>query len=227
MIILVRHGEATHHTLGLTGGWTDSALTPRGREQMLAAGRRLAEDLAAPPPGQGGFRLLASDLQRGLQSAACIQEEAAQRGLQLALEACPCLREKNNGQAAGLREEEAKRLLRRPKGAGDIQHRNYPGGETRQEFYTRTVEGLLALADWERENLLIVAHKGSIQNLIFAWLGLSLAQVVEHNLSVDVAPASITVLGINKWQEHALFRLNDVAHLGGRGAGLWDFKQGS
>lgn len=26
MIILVRHGEATHHTEHLTGGWTDSEL---------------------------------------------------------------------------------------------------------------------------------------------------------------------------------------------------------
>ena len=31
MIILVRHGEATHHTQHLTGGWTDSELTDKGR----------------------------------------------------------------------------------------------------------------------------------------------------------------------------------------------------
>lgn len=31
MIILVRHGEATHHTQHLTGGWTDSDLTEAGR----------------------------------------------------------------------------------------------------------------------------------------------------------------------------------------------------
>ena len=31
MIILVRHGEATHHTEHFTGGWTDSNLTDKGR----------------------------------------------------------------------------------------------------------------------------------------------------------------------------------------------------
>ena len=44
MIILVRHGEATHHTLKLTGGWTDSELTPKGEAQLEAAAARLAED---------------------------------------------------------------------------------------------------------------------------------------------------------------------------------------
>lgn len=37
MIILVRHGEATHHTEHLTGGWTDSELTAAGKGS--AAGR--------------------------------------------------------------------------------------------------------------------------------------------------------------------------------------------
>lgn len=40
MIILVRHGEATHHTLKLTGGWTDSELTEKvvisSRLQLLS-----------------------------------------------------------------------------------------------------------------------------------------------------------------------------------------------
>jgi probable phosphoglycerate mutase len=42
MILLVRHGEATHHTQNLTGGWTDSFLTERGKKQMrtLAAAWR-------------------------------------------------------------------------------------------------------------------------------------------------------------------------------------------
>ena len=33
MIILVRHGEATHHTQRLTGGWTDSQLTEKGADK--------------------------------------------------------------------------------------------------------------------------------------------------------------------------------------------------
>ena len=42
MIILVRHGEATHHTEHLTGGWTDSDLTEAGRRQLEALAAKLA-----------------------------------------------------------------------------------------------------------------------------------------------------------------------------------------
>ena len=42
MIILVRHGEATHHTQHLTGGWTDSDLTEAGRRQLEALAEKLA-----------------------------------------------------------------------------------------------------------------------------------------------------------------------------------------
>ncbi len=224
MIVLVRHGEATHHTLGLTGGWTDSQLTERGREQMEAAGRRLAAELSGPAGAGRSFRLLSSDLRRAVQSAQCIKEAAAAAGVELTLELCPFLREKNNGQAAGLTEAEAKKILRRPQREGDIDHRNYPGGETRREFYARTAEGLPQTADWEKEDLIVVAHKGSIQNLLFAWLGLDIEEVAAHNFSLDAAPASISVLGINKWGEHALFLLNDTAHLGRGGTGLFSFK---
>ena len=44
MIILVRHGEATHHTQHLTGGWTDSDLTEAGRRQLEALAEKLAVD---------------------------------------------------------------------------------------------------------------------------------------------------------------------------------------
>ncbi len=44
MIILVRHGEATHHTQHLTGGWTDSDLTEAGRSQLEALAEKLALD---------------------------------------------------------------------------------------------------------------------------------------------------------------------------------------
>ena len=69
MIILVRHGEATHHTQHLTGGWTDSDLTEAGRRQLEA----LAEKLALDFKGRSEkFRILASDLKRAAESAAII-----------------------------------------------------------------------------------------------------------------------------------------------------------
>ena len=46
MIILVRHGEATHHTQHLTGGWTDSDLTEAGRGQLRALADKLAQRIS-------------------------------------------------------------------------------------------------------------------------------------------------------------------------------------
>lgn len=221
MIILVRHGEATHHTAHLTGGWTDSDLTEKGRKQIQACAEKIALDLANALPK---IRLLSSDLTRARESAEIFSQVLGIK----TLEAFPFLREKNNGEAAGLKERAARFLYQAPASLKELDHRNYPGGETRREFFDRTVQGLQQTADWEKENLLIVAHKGTIQNLIFAWLGMDIAQVSQQNFSFDILPSSVTVLGINKWKEHAVFRLNDQSHLQkDAGFGLRSFKLGA
>ena len=219
MIILVRHGEATHHTLKLTGGWTDSELTEKGEQQLRAAAEKLAEDFKGK---QVPLRILASDLKRAAKSAQIIAKALK---YDEKIEYCSFLREKNNGLAAGLTEDEAKKLYQQPASEFDLDHRNYPGGESRNEFYLRNVEGLKNCADWDKENLLIVAHKGTVQNLLFAWLGMNMQEVVDKNFSVDISPASVTILGINKWNEHCIYCLNDVSHLQkSKGFGVFDFK---
>lgn len=220
MIILVRHGEATHHTQKLTGGWTDSDLTEKGKEQLGLLAAKLVKDLQGK---RLSYRILASDLKRAAESAQIIAEALGYATEKI--EYCQFLREKNNGRAAGLKEEDAKRFYCRPASEQELDHRNYVGGETRNEFYLRNVEGLKAVADWNKEHLIIVAHKGTVQNLLFAWLGMDMKDVVAHNLSVDIAPASLTILGINKWQEHSIFRLNDISHLNQeQGFGIFDLK---
>ena len=222
MIILVRHGEATHHTEHLTGGWTDSDLTAKGRQQITAAAAKLAKDFAGR---KVPLRVLCSDLKRARESARIF---AAALGIGR-VEPYAFLREKNNGAAAGLKESEARSLYMPSASLRELDHRNYPGGETRRGFFQRTLAGFteqdIAL---EKENLLIVAHKGTIQNIVFAWMGLDIADVTRLCFSVDVLPSSVTVLGINKWEEHAVFLLNDVSHLhGGEGYGLFNFKFGN
>ena len=69
MIILVRHGEATHHTQHLTGGWTDSDLTEAGRGQLRALADKLAHDFNGK---RDKFRILTSDLKRAVESAEII-----------------------------------------------------------------------------------------------------------------------------------------------------------
>ncbi len=204
MIILVRHGEATHHTEHLTGGWTDSVLTAHGKQQIKIVAKMLTKDFAQHPKPV----VFTSDLQRASASARIICKALGD----IPMITKSSLREKNNGKAAGLTEEEARKYYRKPISEKELDHANYEGGETRREFYNRTVRGFEDLAD-ANENIIIVAHKGTIQNIVFSWLGMDIAEVNEKNFSLDVRPASISVLGINKWQEHAIFLLNDTSYL--------------
>ena len=219
MILLIRHGEATHHTEQLTGGWTDSALTEKGKYQMQLLAVKLAKDFAG---NKVPTRILSSDLRRAKDSAQIIADVLNEK-----VETEAFLREKNNGQAAGLDERAARALYIAPPSLKELDHRNYPGGETRREFFQRTVNGMSALAGIERNNFIIIAHKGTIQNIVFQWIGLDIGEVNKYNFSFDILPASVTVLGVNKWQEHAIFLLNETSHLRkDSGFGLFQFKYG-
>ena len=220
MILLVRHGEATHHTEHLTGGWTDSVLTEKGKSQMRFLAAKLAKDFNRY---KMKTRILSSDLKRAKDSAQIIADTLNER-----VELAPFLREKNNGKAAGLDEKSARSLYVMPPSPKELDHRNYPGGETRREFFNRTIMGLKTIETFEKENFIIVAHKGTIQNIIFDWIGFNIEEVNKHNFSFDILPASVTVLGVNKWQEHAIFLLNETSHLHrDDGFGLFQFKYGT
>ena len=198
MIILVRHGEADHHIENLTGGWTDSDLTTNGATQM----RKMAAHLGKFLNGKR-VMIVASDLKRTKQSAAIISKR-----LFMPLIYNDFLREKNNGIAANKSNTEAQ-LLRLSMQENDPDSRNYPGGESRREFYNRVTEGMAKLwQDHANQTLLIVAHKGTLQNIIFWWLGLSIDEVCRSAISFNVSAASMSILTINRWEEHELSLLN-------------------
>lgn len=208
MILLIRHGEADHHIHELTGGWTDSALTEKGLSQFARLAECLAKDFAGHPTP----KVVASDLQRARTGAQIIAEKL-QAG---PVDCFSFLREKNNGRAAGLSKKEAKAFYHPPVTGRELDHINYDGGETRRSFYERTVQGFRKLVEQQKGDLIIVSHKGTIQNMLFDWLGLSIEEVAEKKISFDIRPASVTVLGVNKWGEHAVFVLNDTSYLYGR-----------
>ncbi|MER2299840.1 MAG: hypothetical protein ABS956_20485, partial [Pseudomonas sp.] len=62
-----------------------------------------------------------------------------------------------------------------------------------------------------KARLPVVTDQGSQYLAIFAWLGLDIDDVNRLNFSVDILPSSLSVLAINKWKEHAIFRLNDLS----------------
>lgn len=206
MIILIRHGEADHHVQNLTGGWTDSALTETGRQQL----RKLADLLGKEFDGHAAPYIAASDLVRAREGASFIGEALGG----VPVHCYKFLREKNNGRAAGLTVPEAKAFYHPPVTGRELDHVNYDGGETRRTFYERTVAGFKELVR-RPEDLIIVSHKGAIQNILFYWLGLDIEEVAQKKISFDIRPASMTVLGVNKWGERAVFVLNDTGYLQG------------
>ena len=70
-----------------------------------------------------------------------------------------------------------------------------------------------------------LGHPGTLPSLNKKAVESAIMACTALNMSVDVLPASVSVLGRNKWHEHALFRLNDTSHLNeGKGYGIFDFK---
>lgn len=203
-LLLVRHGEAEHHTKGLTGGWTDLPLTETGRLQLQKLGKRIKHDFGALP-----FKIIASDLVRARESAQIISDVT---GFPIA-EQAKWLREKNNGIAAGLHEDDARKLAFSPLPDKPLDWRRYEGGETRREFFDRVTAPFDQL-DQNYSHAIIVAHKGTIQQLLFRCMGFrTMDQVAEHNISFEISPASLTVVQKNRWGERSLSLLNDRSHL--------------
>jgi probable phosphoglycerate mutase len=205
-LILVRHGEPTHTRDGLTGGWTDSGLTGLGRRQALATGRRLCELLSGQPLG-----LYSSDLRRARETAELMAE-----ALDIAPRLKPGLREFNNGQAANLTEAEAEKLQSPWPDGRDMDWAPYPGSETWRTMAERVAACMSEIADEAGDSVVVVSHGGAGQIVIFWWLGL-VNRIEDTPIAFDLDPCSITHLTINRWEERAISRLNDTAHLAGLG----------
>ncbi len=99
-LILIRHGEAEHLLTGQVGGWTDTKLTEVGQQQARLTGVRLSQLLRDTP-----FNFYASDLSRARETAEIIGSAIGKHPT-LVQE----LRELNNGRAANLSKEEAKKI---------------------------------------------------------------------------------------------------------------------
>ena len=199
-ILLIRHGQSEHHINGLTGGWTDTPLTERGRRQVELLAGRLKEVVAGVPA-----RMLASDFIRAVQTAEIVGREL---GLPFTQDAG--LREINNGVAAGMRREEA-HPLRYPPTEPLLDWRPYPGGETWREFYTHVATCMDRLAREQEGVMILVSHAGTIIHQVSWWLRLDM-ETLGHTW-FDIHPASLTVLRLNPWGDRTIERLNDVAHL--------------
>ena len=198
-LIIVRHGEADHMVKGLTGGWSDVALTELGREQARLAGIRLASIIGDPP-----FDFYSSDLPRAAQTA-----EIIAKFLPIKPVFVQGLRELNNGAAANLTKAEAKKIMI-PITQPTLDWSPYPGAESWRRMSERLMSFMESVKDNGHDLSLVVVHAGSGNAVIHWWLGLGHGG---QNTSFTLDPCSISRFTINEWGERVMEKLNDTAHL--------------
>jgi probable phosphoglycerate mutase len=203
ILILVRHGQSEHHVLRLTGGWTDTPLTPLGHDQAQRVAARLRDELAG-----ADVRLYASDLERAMQTAGHIGAALGVKPI-----ADERLREHNNGDAVGLTMDEARvRFADSWDIDWGLDIRPFPNAETWREFFERTAPFID-----ERENddavTIAVTHGGTILNLVARWLMLPAEAIASAGF--DAHPTSLFVLRSDKRGQRIAERMNDTAHLDG------------
>jgi probable phosphoglycerate mutase len=202
-LLLVRHGEALHQIMGLTGGWTDTSLSPLGKRQARLLAGRLRRELRGVP-----VKLISSDLQRARQTADIIGRALGVRPV-----AARALREFNNGAAAGLSEDAAARIRRSRNVRRSLwDWRPFAGAETWRELYHR--QAAYMKTAFTRDRLLIVvSHAGALSALMDWWFNIKLAWLTRIPMFFISGNTGLTVLSRNDLGERTVLRHNDTAHL--------------
>jgi broad specificity phosphatase PhoE len=197
-LLLVRHGVTEFNTSGRFLGHTDAGMTEEGLKQAERLRDRLAKEHFDA--------IYSSDLRRTMTTAEIICS-----GHSGEIVVCPELREINYGQTESLTFGEIK--SRFPELAQAIHNfspeMSFPGGETLQEFISRTLKFLDRLdLKSPQPKILIVSHGGPIRTLLCELLGVG--QGFWRTFRLDNASLSI----VDTYPERAILSLlNDTSHL--------------
>jgi len=192
-LVLVRHGETLQNVAGITQGWSDSALSEKGRRQVRALARRLQQ--YAPTA------IYSSPLGRAISTA---EEIAAATGLEV--QTVDGLREMNYGGWEG------QSFLDIRRNDLDLYHRwaadpdcPCPGdGESHNDVLRRMQD---AIASLDSPRPIVVAHGTSIRIVATFFLGAPIAS--SRRLAQDNA-----ALNVFRWKDGRwILKLwNDTTH---------------
>ncbi|EKP93910.1 histidine phosphatase family protein [Thermaerobacter subterraneus] len=200
-LYLIRHGETDWNRAGVYQGQKDTALSPRGRQQARALGRRFAHhplDL-----------VLASDLKRAVETARAV---AGSRRPPVPLETDPRLREMNFGAWEGLAAAEIRARYADDYAAyqADPFEGRPTGGETFRELGERAwdaVDERLRRPGLRR--LAVVAHGGTVKALLCRLL--ELPPAMRTRMLID--NTGVTAVELREGRPPLLRYLNDTCHL--------------
>jgi alpha-ribazole phosphatase len=197
-LLLVRHGVTDWNVQRIYQGQSDVPLSDVGRKQAELLSKRLVK--------QNIDAVYASDLKRAWETANIIGEKI---GAEIIPE--PRLQEMNFGILEGLTLDEAQSRYPDVIKAW-LQDYNLPppNGETMDAFSARVSSFLDDLQKIHvDQTILLVAHGGSLSELVRLFLGIS----VERRWSFTLDNASLSELILGDDGYPLLKRLNDICHL--------------
>lgn len=194
-LILVRHGETTHNSKGITQGWSDSGLSEKGVAQVRGVARRL---VSMEPTA-----VFCSTLPRAIATAESIAEELGLEVRQIA-----DLREMNCGRWEGVpfldvRRNEAEFYQR---WASDPML-PCPDGESYFDVQQRMKSAFEKIENTGEARPVIVSHGTAIR--IAAATLLSLPLEAARSFAQDNAAINIFEWRANRY---VMNRWNDTAH---------------
>lgn len=197
-LILIRHGQAeTNIPGGTTGQISKAELTELGHRQAKAVAERLAQEI------KGNYTLISSNLRRAQQTTEKISKAVGLEPVYTGE-----LGEFNKGRASSMSTAEAK-LHYQPKTYPLSEWRPYPESENWKEYYKRVANYMEELQQ-TTENTIIVAHQGTLFNIVFWWL--QLPEEYLDKIDLTFANTSITVLDTTEDNLRRIERLNDTQH---------------
>ena len=191
-VYFVRHGKDDE---SFRGGWSNLGLIPEGVEQA----KQLAGYLSEKRVEYGITKIVSGDLQRAKETADIFAKE-----LQLTVTTDARLREADNGELAGMPNEEALSKYQGLFWSTLKPDECYPKGESPNEFFARIkawFETFLSECKFAEGNVLVVTHGGVI-NVVY-----HLVRNMEwsnKNKPVPVANCSVHVLDVGRmeiWEE--------------------------
>lgn len=181
LLVLVRHGESQWNLENRFTGWTDIALTDKGRDEARRAGEKIRHihfDQA-----------YTSVLQRATETLDIILKVIGQEGIPVAYDRA--LNERHYGDLQGLNKAETAEKF--GKEQVHVWRRSYdvapPGGESLKDTAARTLPYFEThiLPDLRAgRNVLVSAHGNSLRSIVMQLDHLSREQVMELNLATGV-----------------------------------------
>ncbi len=159
-ITLLRHAQSVGNAEGYWQGQSDFPLTAMGEEQAHALGRYWQHT------GVTFDEIIASPLSRARRTAEIIGDYLA---VPIAFE--DVWKERDNGQFAGMRGEEARKKYPAPKFMPPYEPVGLTG-ESQWELYLRAGQALHSLMSRPLGDYLVVSHGGILNLTLYAMLGI-------------------------------------------------------